>query len=107
MAIEYGPKGLQVIGVTRRLGTVVPKTGQSIKTESLEAELTELATYHRDFALSWPLIVGETDANNVNYGEMGVPMTVIIDKKGIIRQIDQGYRPEKDIPFIRQLLAER
>jgi len=89
------------------LGTVVPKSGTSVKTETLEQELDELARYHKEFELAWPLAVGETDQNNVNYAEMGVPMTVIIDKKGVIRQIDQGYRPEKDIPFIKQLLAER
>lgn len=96
-----------MIGVTRRLGTVVPKSGTSIKTETLEQELAELARYHEEFELQWPLAVGETDQNNVNYAEMGVPMTIIIDKKGVIRQIDLGYRPEKDIPFIKQLLAER
>jgi len=93
--------------VTRRLGAVAPKTGQSIKTPEFEEELKALTDYHRDFELAWPVIVGETDAINVSYGEMGVPMTVIIDKRGIIRQITQGYKPEHDVPFIERLLNEK
>lgn len=95
-----------MIGVTRRLGTVVPKIGSSFKTEKMEEELAALTQYHKDFDLAWPVLFGETDANNVRYGEMGVPMTVIIDRNGIIRQIAQGYRPEKDVPFLEGLIHE-
>jgi hypothetical protein len=85
----------------------VPESGPTIRTPTLDDEQAGLVQYHRDFHLAWPLLLGETDANNVNYGEMGVPMTVIIDTQGVIRQIDQGYRPEKDVAFIESLLKAR
>lgn len=90
--------------MTRRLGTVVPKDGSTIKTPDFADELKAMTQYHRDFALAFPLLVGEDDATNVRYGEMGVPMTVIIDREGVIRHIAQGYRPGKDIPVIERLL---
>ncbi len=100
------PKGLQVIGITRRLGSVVPKEGAAVKTPELEQELKELERYHADFALAFPVLVGETDGTNVSYGEMGVPMTVIIDARGVIRHIAQGFREEHDATLVEQLLAE-
>jgi hypothetical protein len=87
------------------LGTVVPKDGPTIKTPELADELKALEQYHDDFALAFPLLVGEDDATNVRYGEMGVPMTVMIDRQGVIRHIAQGYRPAKDIPIIERLLG--
>jgi len=96
-----------VIGVTRRLGTVVSKAGESEKTAELADELKSLGRYHQEFGLTWPFLVGEDDTTNVRYGEMGVPMTVIIDKKGTIRAIKQGYRPEHDLQLVAKLLEER
>ncbi len=96
-----------MIGVTRRLGTVVSKAGTSEKTTDFADELQALQRYHADFAMPWPFLVGEDDATNVRYGEMGVPMTVIIDKKGVIRRIKQGYTPEEDMQFVASLLEER
>ena len=98
---------MQVIGVTRRLGTVVSKAGVSEKTPQLEDELKALELYHKEFQMTWPFLVGEDDATNVRYGEMGVPMTVIIDRKGTIRAIKQGYRAEQDLKLVAQLLEER
>lgn len=100
------PKGLQVIGVTRRLGSVVPREGPAVRTPDLEQELELLGRYHADFALAFPVLVGESDATNVSYGEMGVPMTVIIDTRGMIRHIAQGFRAEHDAELVERLLAE-
>jgi hypothetical protein len=100
------PRGLQVIGVTRRLGSVVPKEGPAVKTPDLAQELNELERYHADFALAFPVLVGATDATNVSYGEMGVPMTVIVDTRGVIRHIAQGFRAEHDAELVERLLAE-
>jgi hypothetical protein len=97
---------LQVIGVTRRLGTVVPHEGGSVKTPAFDEEMTLLVQYHKDFGMPWPFLVGEDDKTNVSYGEMGVPMTVIIDKKGVIRRIQQGYKPGDDTSFVADLLKE-
>lgn len=96
-----------MIGVTRRLGTVVSKAGVSDKTAELADELKALERYHKEFEMTWPFIVGEDDTTNVRYGEMGVPMTVIIDKQGRIRAIKQGFRPEQDLSLISKLLDER
>jgi hypothetical protein len=96
-----------VIGVTRRLGTVVSKAGMSEKTPELPQELKALEVYHTEFEMTWPFLVGEDDATNVRYGEMGVPMTVIIDKRGTIRAIKQGYRADQDLQFVAKLLEEK
>lgn len=98
---------MQLIGVTKRTGTVVPKAGAHIKTPEFKDEVAGLKDYHRDFELEFPLLVGEADANNVNFGEMGVPMTVIIDKDGVVRQINQGFKPGKDLPVIERLLKAK
>ncbi len=56
----------------------------------------------------WPVVVSRGKINNEAYGEMGVPMTVIIDKRGVIRRITTGYDPTlaKEIELIDKLLAE-
>lgn len=95
-----------MIGITRRLGSVVPREGPAVRTPDLEQELKELERYHADFALAFPVLVGESDATNVSYGEMGVPMTVIVDARGVIRHIAQGFRDEHDAALVEQLLAE-
>ena len=98
-----------MIGVTFFMGSVTPKEGKTTKVESDEEELALLEKFHKDFELSWPFVLTRDRINNEAYGEMGVPMVVIVDRKGVIRRITTGYdetlKTETDL--INRLLAEK
>jgi hypothetical protein len=98
-----------MIGVTFFMGSVTSKEGKTTKVDSEEEELALLDKFHKDFELTWPFILTRGSINNEAYGEMGVPMVVIVDRKGVIRRITTGYdetlKTETDL--INRLLAEK
>lgn len=108
LAAHYADKDFQVIGMTFLMGSITPFQGPTVKVKDRAEELALLEKFHADFQLPWPLVVCDDRTNNTNYGEMGVPMTVIIDKKGTVRRITTGYDPTlaREFELIDRLLAE-
>lgn len=108
LAAHYKDKPFQVVGMTFLMGSITPFQGPTVKVKDRAEEIALLEKFHADFKLPWPLVVCDDRTNNTNYGEMGVPMTVIIDKKGIVRRITTGYDPtlQREFELIDRLLAE-
>jgi thiol-disulfide isomerase/thioredoxin len=80
----YKEKGLTIIGVTRYFGNI----------EGRKASQPEELSYLRDFkkknGLSYGFAVGDSDTDVSNYGVVGIPSYVLIDRAGSIRAMGVG-----------------
>ncbi|RLE18219.1 MAG: hypothetical protein DRJ14_04360 [Acidobacteria bacterium] len=105
--LENRDKGLDVIGVTRLYGYYADgKTRQQNITAAKEAEL--IATFVKSQKASYPMaLVGNEDAFK-DYAVTGLPHSVLIDRKGIIRRVFTGMYSQKSfIKAVRTLLDEK
>jgi thiol-disulfide isomerase/thioredoxin len=85
---EYKSKGLQVIGVT------YPPT-----------ELTEAREFIKSIEVNYPVALGEERTKALFDKGETLPITVVIDKKGMIREIIQGIIfPEEFEQKVKPLL---
>lgn len=100
---DFKKDGLEILGVTRYYG------GQ-IRMESEEAEISFLRNFQKTNGLSYDFVVTKGQANQINYAATGIPTTVLIDRKGIIRYLESGTnetRLEEIRETIIKLLAEK
>ncbi|MGC9158841.1 MAG: TlpA family protein disulfide reductase [Terracidiphilus sp.] len=85
---QYGPRGLQVIGVSMD-----------------DDPATALRIYKRQ-KLNYPVVMGDARLGERYGGVLGLPLTFLIDRQGIIQAEFQGEPDLKAIKaHIRQLLA--
>jgi peroxiredoxin len=87
---RYGAQGLSVLGVS---------------TEDAE----DVALFAQRMALRYPVGVDRHAETTRTYGVMSLPTLVIIDKRGVVRDVDIGYDPAEIGHLdtaVRALLAE-
>ncbi|MEP6902377.1 MAG: TlpA disulfide reductase family protein [Actinomycetota bacterium] len=104
--IEWNQKfekdGLVILGVTRYYGEA-----EGVKVTDT-AEIEFLQQFKKSNDLAYDFVVGKDLSNQITYGAMALPTTVIIDRKGVIRYIETGTGREDEIlKTIEKLLAEK
>jgi len=88
---RYGAQGLNVLGVS---------------TEDAE----DVATFAQRASLKYPVGVDKNSETTRTYGVMSLPTLVVIDKRGMIRDVSIGYDSSEDARLesrVRTLLAEQ
>ncbi|MBA3805800.1 MAG: TlpA family protein disulfide reductase [Acidobacteria bacterium] len=81
---KYKDKGLVIVGMTQYYGTAA---GRAV-TEPEEIIFVE--KFKKEHALPYGIAIADTEDNMRNYGVMGIPTAVLIDRRGIVRFIDTG-----------------
>ena len=100
---KYQDKGLTVLGLTHYYGQT--DAGQVTPQE----ELRYLQEFKKKQGLSYGIGVARNSVNNGNYGVSGIPTTVLIDRRGMVRFISVGVSPaEVDLldSLVSKLLKE-
>ncbi len=85
---KYKDKGLVVIGATELYGQ------QDGLQMTREEELRYLGEFRKKHGQSYRIGVGNR-ANSFNYGVNGIPTTVLIDRRGMVRFISVGVSDEE------------
>lgn len=75
---EYGRLGLQVLGVN------IDNGGPTRLRETLET---------RKLVFPYPVALDPDRAVSVRYAPWAVPVTVLIDRTGVVRAVHTGYKP--------------
>ena len=86
---RYRDKGLIVIGATEFYGE------QDGVRMTREEELNYLNEFRKKFRLNYHIGVENGRANSFNYGIKGIPTTVLIDRRGMVRFISVGVSDEE------------
>jgi thiol-disulfide isomerase/thioredoxin len=86
VASEYGPKGLVVIGPTRRYGYVAGGVEAPPDKETAYIESVRKEFYAALAKMPAPL----SEENFKNYGSSSSPTLVLVDRKGIVRTYHPG-----------------
>jgi thiol-disulfide isomerase/thioredoxin len=87
---RYGAQGLHVLGVS---------------TEDAE----DVAVFAKRMAVSYPIGVDTRAETTRDYGVSSLPTLVVVDKRGVVRDVSVGYDPAEDAHLdgtLRSLLAE-
>lgn len=111
---EYGSKGLEIVGVTRRYNYVWDEESEKAKKSavevSLEVELKMLKNFLASHDLTHQVIVApDSSPMYREYAVTGVPHVCLIDRSGYIRLIKIGSNEKNahDIEaMIQRLLSE-
>lgn len=101
---DFADDGLAILGVTRYYGAVSGMPADHA------AELAELRRFRTRERLPYDFVVGDSQAMQLMYGATGLPTTVLIDRKGIVRYIETGIsdaRLEQMREMVVKLLAEK
>ncbi|HEY0429874.1 MAG TPA: TlpA disulfide reductase family protein [Pyrinomonadaceae bacterium] len=101
---NFQKDGLVVLGVTRYYGEA-----QGMSADAA-AEIVFLQNFRKTYNLPYDFVVAKGQANQINYGAMGLPTTVLIDRKGIVRYIESGTNASREQEIqteIEKLLAEK
>ena len=86
---KYKDKGLVILGLTKYWG----HGGQQPMTPGQELiYLREFKTRNR---LPYGIVVDDKDQNELNYGVNSIPMSFLIDRKGVLRYISPGASDEE------------
>jgi thiol-disulfide isomerase/thioredoxin len=100
----YTDRGLQVIGVTRIYGRSDTEDGLSAK-----QELQSLESFKRKQQITFPFAVGGQDdiTDDETFGVASLPMIILIDRQGRVRQIRRGASEYRKLPRqIDKLISE-
>jgi len=81
---KYKDKGLVILGVTKYYG----HGNQQPMTPG--EELVYLRDFKKRNRLPYGIVVGEKDVNELHYGVNSIPMSFLIDRKGVLRYISPG-----------------
>ena len=98
------PKGLEIVGVTKYYGYY----GQE-KNLTKDDEFSRMKGFNTEFNINWPVIYDAGDSFT-EYGVSGIPTSVLIDRKGVIRTLHVGYSKESYAKFreeVEKLLNEK
>jgi thiol-disulfide isomerase/thioredoxin len=100
----YADKGLAILGVTRFYG-------RSDDKEDLnrEQEWQALQEFKRKHQLRYPFAVGQMDdvTNEERYRIRGLPATILIDRRGIVRAVSRGGDYRKLTQRVARLIEEK
>lgn len=106
---EYAPKDVVFIGVTSfhsdALKTISPEGGQT-SSEDKDKELKSIENIIKNQNVTWPIAFSDRGYWDPEYGIMGIPTVVIIDKKGKVRMFEHPYYKDKLGAMLDSLLAE-
>ena len=80
---EYGPDGLQVIGI------------------SMDDDATAVVGLAAKLKLNYPILMGDANLGREYGGVLGLPLTYLIDRDGVVRARFQG---ETDLKTIEKRL---
>jgi thiol-disulfide isomerase/thioredoxin len=96
--------GLEILGLTRYYGEVQGEEADN------KTEIDFLSRFKKENNLSYDLVLSKDTTNQITYGATSIPTTVLIDRKGIVRYVETGASPEKELEvrrMIEKLLAEK
>jgi thiol-disulfide isomerase/thioredoxin len=101
---RLGASGLQLVSLTGYYGYYGAQQGIT-----KDVEFEKMKGFVKDFKMTWPVLFDGTSKNNGNYGVSGIPQLVVIDRKGIVRQVEIGFTKERfaeTVKLVEKLLAE-
>jgi thiol-disulfide isomerase/thioredoxin len=101
---NYQKDGFVVIGMTRYYGEIQKMTAD------IPTETKYLESFKKTHGLPYEIAVAKGQANQINYGALNIPTTVLIDRKGVVRYVELGTsasRNEEIRKVIEKLLAEK
>jgi thiol-disulfide isomerase/thioredoxin len=97
-----GKDGLVILGVTRFYGTADGAQADE------PAEIEFLKRFRTEQKLPYDFVVGSGVDNQIAYGALSLPTTILIDRRGIIRLAETGTGKEEELlRKIDELLAEK
>ena len=85
----YKDKGLVILGVTKYFGH--DDEGALTKAE----EIVYLRDFKKRNRLPYGFLVADSDKNNFSYGVFSIPMSFLIDRRGVVRFISAGANPDE------------
>jgi thiol-disulfide isomerase/thioredoxin len=77
---------------------------------NVEEDTTMMDEFLKDVPVSFPILLDPANGVSKLYNVSAMPSTVIVDRKGNVRYIHQGYKPGDEGKYqdmIRQLIRER
>jgi thiol-disulfide isomerase/thioredoxin len=89
---KYAPLGFTLLGV------------------NVEEDTRLMDTFLKDVPVSFPVLLDPANGVSKLYNVSAMPSTVIVDRKGNVRYIHQGYKPGDEGKYqdlIRQLIREK
>lgn len=87
---RFGAQGLTVVGITTD-------------------EPTRAATFADRHGMRYPIVVDDTSDTSRAYGITGLPTMILVDKRGVVRDVFVGFDPDGSAELeasVRKLLAE-
>jgi thiol-disulfide isomerase/thioredoxin len=87
---RYGAQGLRVVGLS---------------TEDAD----DVAAFAQRMAVAYPIAVDTQSETTRDYGVSSLPTLIVVDKRGVVRDVSVGYDPGEDAQLdakLRALLAE-
>jgi thiol-disulfide isomerase/thioredoxin len=100
---KFEKDGLVILGVTRYYGE---GAGAGVKDNASEIEF--LQKFKKEQNLPYDFVVGKERDNQIAYGAVSLPTTVVIDRKGVVRFAEIGFGREPEVQkIIEKLLAEK
>ena len=99
----YKDKGLVILGVTKYFGH------DDEKELTPAEELVYLRQFKKQNRLPYGFVVADSDINSLNYGVFSIPMSFLIDRRGVVRFISAGADPDEIVDLgamIKKLIEE-
>jgi thiol-disulfide isomerase/thioredoxin len=94
----YQGKGLVVIGINDYEGQISGR--KMTQTE----ELAYLKVFKKQNGLTYGFGVADTSVNHLNYGATSIPMSYLIDRRGVVRYISAGAGDEEFAELERMII---
>jgi thiol-disulfide isomerase/thioredoxin len=85
----YKNKGLVVLGITNYQGHV---SGRKMTPAE---ELAYLKVFKKQNRLSYGFAIADSNVNDFNYGAFSIPMSFLLDRRGVVRYISAGASEEE------------
>jgi len=95
----YKDKGLVILGLTTYYGH---GNGRPMTPPE---ELAYLREFKKRNRLPYGVVVDEAEKNDINYGVNSIPMSFLIDRKGVLRYISPGAN-EEEIESLGQMIKK-
>jgi thiol-disulfide isomerase/thioredoxin len=108
MMSDLKDKGLEMVGVTTYYGYYKRENTQK-RDMPKDVEFAKMDEFIKEENLTWPVVYTDRGSFD-NYGVRFIPTVVLIDKKGVVREVHVGYDKEGFAKFrkeVEKLLAEK
>jgi thiol-disulfide isomerase/thioredoxin len=96
--------GLEILGMTKYHNLI-----EGVRVDN-QTEFDFLQRFRRTNRLPFDIVVAKDTGNQLTYGATGIPTTVLIDRKGVVRYVEAGAgesRAAEIREMIVKLLAEK